>query len=172
VVCPECGTDNKPGARLCEFCQAVLSTAQPVGGPLGRPPALEAERKRAEAEAKLRRSRKRERVLVPILGAAGLVFLVCIFVFFPRKATERLDVAAQFPVAALNKYLGALEKGDYATAYAMLATPLRQRVTEEQFAALSVNESPEFWTYTKESEGWRITWCPAFEKVFGLPAPA
>jgi hypothetical protein len=42
---------------------------------------------------------------------------------------------------------------------------------EHGYAAVSVNESPEFWTYTKESEGWRITWCPAFEKVFGLPPP-
>jgi len=198
VKCPECGTENQPGAARCDFCQYPLGAA-PLG-PMDQVPP-EVARRRAEAQERLRRSRRAERITVPLLAVMCLVLLGLLVAFFPKKKlTEKPDFTKEFPVAALNKYFGSLKGEDYGAAYSMLAQVVQQKITADQFAALftgggapkvtgysvkdtgdfdetsgyaavDVNGSPEFVALTKETEGWRITWTPLIGDATGIPCP-
>ena len=198
MKCPECGTENQPRATSCEFCQ------YPLGGtptaPIDQAPPQVA-RRRAEAEERLRRSRQMERITVPALVVVSLVLLGLLVAFFPKKKlVEKPDFTKEYPVAALNKYFGALKAEDYTTAYSMLAQVVQQKIPEEQFAALftggrapkvtgysvkdtgdfdetnsyaavEVNGSPEFVGLAKDPEGWRISWTPLIGDATGTPSP-
>lgn len=194
TTCPECGTENRVGARFCELCQKPLAQAR-VG------PAAPARESRDRAAARIRRQAALARYAAPALAAVALLLLLLVIWRFPRKqVAARPDFAADYPVAAMNKYFEGLTKQDYTAAYGMLSQRVRQGIDEARFAAVfsrgpespvssytikdtgdfdeaniyaavEVNGRPEFYCLTREAEGWRISWAPWMESVLGLPPP-
>ncbi len=190
MVCPECGTDNKPGARMCELCGKPLAAEAPLGPPVSQ--------RQAEARKRLEKRRRMERITGPILGVVILILIGLIAWQLSRipKGVEdaREEIAADYPVAALTNYLTALCAGDATTAYGLLATPLKSQITEAQFAqvetsgpsatfqikdsgefdpdnvflAASVGGQPRYYTLTREAEGWRVTWTPKLGEALAI----
>lgn len=197
MVCPECGADNKPGARLCELCGRPLPTAREVTAP-------EATRRRTEAEERIARRRRQERVLLPVFGvvALGLLGLIVWRVMQIPKYLEqsRQQIVADYPVTAMDHYYKALEAGDYAGAYGLVSQEIRQRMPEAAFAqvyssgqepkptshkvkdtgewdaehlymAVSVNGRPSYATMVRDPDGWRVEWTPPIGRLLSIPAP-
>ncbi len=190
MVCPECGTDNKPGARQCELCGKPLAMESPAAPPSSQ--------RQLEAQKRLEKQRRMEKITGPVLGALALILIGLIawqLCRLPRGVEEaREEIVADYPVATLSTYLKSLCAGDTASAYRMLATPLKAKITEAQFAqvefsgpsatfqvkdsgefdadnvfmAASVGGQPCYYTLTHEAEGWRITYTPRLGDALGL----
>ncbi|MBD3178005.1 MAG: hypothetical protein GF320_22760 [Armatimonadia bacterium] len=195
VRCPECQTENRPGARACEFCNAVL----PQAGPQGLAPDPDALRRRTEAERRLKSGRRLSRILVPLLSLLAVVLIALIIVLFPRlgKTEGAPDLILDYPSVAIDRYYTALEEQDYATAGDLLAGSLRSQVPAGGFerlyvdrpidshslkdlgqvdegnayAAVSINGQPGFVWLVMEEQGWRIAWTPELGESLGIPCP-
>ncbi len=191
MVCPECGSDNKPGARLCELC----------GHPMPVPAGPVAD---GAAEERIAARRRQDRIAAPILAAvivALISLLVWRFLSIPRYVeASREQVVADYPVATVDAYYKALEAGDFAAAYKYLAPEIQQRMPEATFTqlytsgqaptptghkvkdtgefgearmymAVSVSGRPTYCTLSKGSDGWRVEWTPALGQALQIPPP-
>lgn len=193
--CPECGTENQPGVRTCEFCNAAL----PAAGTTAKPPGAESSRRRAEAERRLKASRRRELIATPALALLALVLLALVIVYFPKKqVTEAApDLILDYPSVAIDRYYSAVKQADWESAHGLLASAIATSVSAEAlaqaygpravtshslqdlgqadevnaYAAVTVNGRPGFVWMVREQTGWRIHWTTELGDALGLPCP-
>lgn len=193
--CPECGTENPPGAPTCEFCNATLGRPA-IGGPTPDPAAA---RRREEADRRLKARRRKDRIATAVLALVAVALAALLIAFFPKGRVREAapDLILSYPTVAVDRYYSAIQAADYGAAQALLASSVRQSVTAEALAqvyaarpvsshaiqdtgqvddknaygAVSLGGSPTFVWMVREEAGWRLYWATELGDALGLPCP-